>query len=521
MRPGFALGAVDARARVRRVSARTRDFAALGAVITIAAVLRLPGLAERGGWDSDQGVDMATLQGFVSHGVVPLLGPQTSIGNVHHGALYYYLIAPAAIPSGGTDPTAVVLWIALVGIAAAGVIWWLGRSMGGPVAGLIAGLLAATSATAVGGSTFIWNPNLLPLAAALALAFGWRAWLTRNARWWLAAGAAQAVVQQAHLLGIVALPALAALWLADLRRRPERRASTAGWGLAGLGVIALGYLPLLLHELGSGFDQTQAALDFLRAGGDASGPGLLFRLFFVPLRIAAWPLVGLVTDAPAAAVIAVVAAGALVGWRVAVARGAESTAARWLAAWVVSATLLLTLFVTSLATVTPLPVDHYHAFVDPAVLLLVGLGAAALWKRDLVGRGLAVVGVTALVAWNLGTQPPAVAANGDWPAARDAAARLATEIRSVPTALLDVPPFKPVTAYSYPLGLLGVTPVDVPAARRLVVICDDLFEQVVGAACRGPAEAAALERAGVLRPVLLDRFAPAPGRTISVYERGP
>ena len=58
---------------------------------------------------------------------------------------------------------------------------------------------------------------------------------------------------------------------------------------------------------------------------------------------------------------------------------------------------------------------------------------------------------------------------------------------------------------------------EVSAARRVVVLCDDLFENVVGVACRGPAEAAALDRAGVIRPVLLDRFAPAPGRTISVY----
>ncbi len=510
----------SARARVTGLSARARDLGVLAGVVIIAALLRLPGLAERGGWDSDQGVDMATLQGFVAHGVVPLLGPQTSIGNVHHGALYYYLLAPAAIPSGGTDPTAVVLWIALGGITAVGVTWWLGRAIGGPVAGLISGLLAATSATAVGASTFIWNPNLLPLAASLAIAFAWRAWTTRNARWWLAAGAAQAVVQQAHLLGIVALPALAALWLADLRRDRDRRGSTARWGTAGLVLIVLGYLPLLLHELGSGFDQTRAALAYLGAGGDASGPGLAFRLLFVPLRIAAWPLVGLVTDAPAAAVIAVLAALALVGWRVAASRGVEATATRWLAGWVISATLLLTLFVASLGTVTPLPVDHYHAFVDPAVLVLVGLGAAALWRRDLAGRAIATVGVTALVAWNLGTQPPAVAANGDWPEARDAAARLAAEIRDVPTALIDVPDFKPVTAYSYPLGLLGVTAVDVADARRLVVICDDLFAGVVGAACRGPAEAAALDRAGVSGPVLLDRFTPAPGRTISVYERG-
>ena len=503
-----------------RIPARARDLAVLAGLLVLAAALRLPGLAARGGWDSDQGVDMATLQAFVTHGVVPLLGPSTSIGNVHHGALYYYLLAPAAIPAGGTDPTAVVFLIAIFGIAAVGVTWWLGRAMGGPAAGLVAGLLAATSATAVGSSTFIWNPNLLLLAAALALASGWRAWATRDPRWWLAAGAGQAVVQQAHLLGVLALPALIALWIADLRRGPDRRRSILRWGLAGLALIALGYLPLLLHELGSGFDQTRAALDYLRAGGDSSGPALVVRLLFVPLRVVAWPLVGLATDAPAVSLVAVLTACVLVAWRLRASRGAEAIAARWLTGWVVCATLLLTLFVTSLATVTPLPVDHYHAYVDPAVLVLVGLGAAALWRRDVAGRGLAVVGVAALVAWNLGTQPPAVAANGNWPDAQQAAARLAPEIRHAPTALLDVPPFKPVTAYSYPLGLLGVTPVDVTAASRLVVICDDLFQAVVGAACRGPAEAAALAHAGIARPVLVDRFSPAPGRTISVYDRG-
>ena len=502
-----------------RVSTRARDLAVLGGLLAIAALLRLPGLAGRGTWDADQGNDMATLQAFVTHGVVPLLGPPTSIGNVHHGALYYYLLAPAAIPGGGTDPTAVVLLVALAGIAAVGVTWWLGRVMGGPGAGLVAGLLAAASATAVGGSTFIWNPNLLPLAAALVLAFGWRAWTTGNARWWVAAGAAQAVVQQCHILGIIALPALAALWLADLRRNPGRRGPIARWGLAGMALIALGYLPLLLHELGSGFDQTRAALDYLRAGGDASSPDLVLRLFFVPLRVVAWPLAGLATDAPAVAVTAVVAAVTLVAWRLAASRRAEAIATRWLVGWVVSSTLFLTLFVASLATVTPLPVDHYHAFVDPAVLALVGLGAAALWRRNPAGRGLAFIGVAALVAWNLGTQPPAVAADGGWPAAREAGVRLAAETRGAPTALLGVPPFKPVTTYSYPLALAGVTPVEVSAASRVVVVCDDTFRVVVGAACGGPAEAAALERAGMTRPVLQDRFTPAPGRVLSVYER--
>ena len=60
-------------------------------------LLRLPDLATRGTWDADQGHDMLVLRAFVRDGIVPLLGPPTSIGDVHHGALYYYLLSPAAL----------------------------------------------------------------------------------------------------------------------------------------------------------------------------------------------------------------------------------------------------------------------------------------------------------------------------------------------------------------------------------------------------------------------------------------
>ena len=56
-------------------------------LLLLAAFLRLPDLATRGTWDSDQGHDMLILRALVRDGVVPLLGPPTSIGDVHHGAL--------------------------------------------------------------------------------------------------------------------------------------------------------------------------------------------------------------------------------------------------------------------------------------------------------------------------------------------------------------------------------------------------------------------------------------------------
>ena len=83
------------------------------ALLVLAALLRLPDLATRGTWDGDQGHDMLVLRTFVRDGLVPLLGPPTSIGDVHHGAWYYYLLSRRGLPTGGDSPLAVVVLIAV------------------------------------------------------------------------------------------------------------------------------------------------------------------------------------------------------------------------------------------------------------------------------------------------------------------------------------------------------------------------------------------------------------------------
>src|SRR5664279_2555248 len=86
---------------------RRADLVALIGVMAIAALLRLPGLAARGGWDADQGSEMIVLWRLIHGGQIPLVGPPTSIGDFHHGALYYFLLAPFAWISNG-DPRVVV-----------------------------------------------------------------------------------------------------------------------------------------------------------------------------------------------------------------------------------------------------------------------------------------------------------------------------------------------------------------------------------------------------------------------------
>jgi 4-amino-4-deoxy-L-arabinose transferase-like glycosyltransferase len=498
---------------------RRSDLFVLAGLLLLAAVLRFVDLPTRGPWDADQGHDMLVLRALVRDGVLPLLGPPTSIGDFHHGALYYYLLAPAAALGGGNDPLPVAGAIALAGTAAVGVTWWLARSIGGPVAGAVAGLLLAVSSAAIEESTFIWNPNVIALSASVALACGWRAWTTGRARWWLGAAAAVAVTMQSHVLGTVLLPPLAAFLLVDARRRadPEAQTRVLVAGLAGAAIVAATYLPLLAHELGNDFTESRAALEFLRSGGPGSPLDPATRLLVVALRILSWPLTGLFVDGLPVAVAAGLAVVALATWRWRVGAGDERTAVRWLGATLAWSVAALSLGAASLTTVVrALPVDHYHAFLDPLVVVLAGLGLARVFERHVLGRAAAALAVGGLVAWNLAIAPPAVAPDGGYPAAQAAADRVLRAAGERSIALVSLPDFKAPDAYGYPLTVAGVELNPPGEAKAVVVLCDARFSEAIGAPCGGPAEDRTAPGAR-----LLDRFEAQPDRWLSVYAAGP
>jgi 4-amino-4-deoxy-L-arabinose transferase-like glycosyltransferase len=518
---------VVARAR-SAVDQATLDRLILVGLVVLAAVLRFADLSTRGTWDADQGNDMLVLRALVTNGELPLLGPPTSIGGFHHGVLYYYLLAPAAALS-GADPLWVVGAIALAGVAAVAVTWWLARSIGGPVAGLVAGLLMAVSASAVDESTFIWNPNLIALSSSVALAGAWRAWSSGRARWWLVAAAGAIVTMHCHVLGSILLPAIAGLLVADIRRqgRGPARSARLGTAIAAAAMLAASYVPLAIHELTTEFSETRAALDFIGGGGEPSALALPLRLVVVTLRVLAWPLSGLITDAPVAALLCSALVVAFVVWRSGAASGPERTAARWFGLTLAWSVLALTVAASGLTTVVRgLPNDHYHAFADPIVFVIVGLGAAALcrWRPAAVAAPVGAIAaagvVAALVVFNLATLPPAVNPDGGWPAARAAADRvLADTGMSDPIVLESLPVFKPPNALRFPLVASGAevrvagTDGTGPDGPR-VVLCDDLFGTAIGAPCGGPAEDAAVTG---LPLGVVDRFEAAPGRWFTVY----
>ena len=550
-----AAGVAESQLAARSAARRLEPWV-LPALLVLAALLRLPDLATRGTWDGDQGHDMLVLRSFVRDGVVPLLGPPTSIGDVHHGAWYYFLLSPVAALTGGDSPLAVVAVIAVAGIAAVGIVWWLARSIGGPVggplAGAVAGLALATSAAAIDESTFIWNPNLIALSSAIALAGAWRAWSGASPRWWLLAVLGTAVTMQAHVLGVALFPIVAVPFVLDARRR--------SMGRVPLGILAIfvaAYMPLAINELTTGFSEVRAALDYLASDRTSAAASIPVRFGIVGLRVVSWPLVGLITAGFVPAVVATVTVIGIVAglWRRGVsgvgggAGGVGSlvarSAVRWYGLGLLWSVAFLTIAAPSLASVIPgLPNDHYHAFADPMVVVLVGIGAAVIGGVSRVGSGVAVVGLLALVGWNLTHLPPAVHPDGGYPAAQVAGDRVMAALERADVTVEDVvllrslPSFKSSEAVAYPLiragqSLVAETPTGISPGsvadaggavgefRALVLLCDDLFVESIGAACGGPAEDGATDEDGETADEqwgpFLDRFEAHPGRWVTVY----
>lgn len=521
------------------------ELALLAAILVLAALLRIPGLDARGQWDADQGTDMLVLRDWVVDGDVPLLGPRTSIGSFHHGALYYWLLAPSAFLS-GADPVAVTVELALFGIAAVAAIWWLARLVGGPMAAVAAGVLAAVSPAGIEESTFIWNPNPIPLFAALAFAGVVLARRSGRARWWLLAGFGAMGVGQLHILGVVILLPLGWAWTADFvaRRRAGDAAGTRVTLLGGAGalaIIAAGYLPLLAHELGHDFEETRAILAYLVGGGREAAGGALGRIVIVGLRSITWPLAGVITDRVVIALVAALIAAGLFGVAVLRRRGGEPGrdpgdlgSARWLLGGFAICVVALALFAPSLATVIPgLPNDHYHNLLDPIVLALAGVGLARLARarETASARSMATAGPAAavtlaavLVVIELTAMPPAVSPDGGWPLADQAAQRILATTGDGTTALDGLPDFKNDNALRFPLerrgaALLEPGVVDAGTAWW-VLVCDPLFDEAAGAACGGEAEDG-WATGHVPTLDLVDRFEAGPRRTISIYAAAP
>ncbi|OBJ51714.1 glycosyltransferase family 39 protein [Mycobacterium sp. 1423905.2] len=487
-----------------------RDKLVLAALLALAATLRLINLPGRGEWDDDQGTEMLAMLLWVRDGQIPLLGPISSTLTVHHGAGFYWMLAPAAFLT-DAHPVAAVATMTVLGIAGVAAVWWLGATVGGPLAGHLAALLMAVSPSAITTSTFLWNANIVAPGAALATAAAWHAWRTRRARWWLLSALGAVVMLSGHLLAAVAVGPFAALMITDVVRRDRsQRLRMLVPVMAATAITATGFLSTLLYELSE-------VTDFFSADHPA-GPAMLIRLRTIGVRVLAWPLTGYAEKATVRAWAAALLALLALTVTCSVGRGLARQFGWWAIVTTLWAVVALSVIAPTLATpFVGLPTDQYHTWLDPMLFAIMGVAGARLWamRAALAVRSTGVAFVGGCVALTVASLPPLASADGGWPQAVDTALRIrsVTGIHSIAVTGVE----KSGAAIEFPLRRQHASIAPPSTAEFLIVTCDPLFFSRSVLTCGGLAEAARAREVGFPTARVVDRFADGPRRVVSLF----
>ena len=226
-----------------------RPAVALFIVVGVALLLRLA-LLPTARFGGDEALFFRIGMDIVEGKAFPLLGTQITDGQGRlPGPAFLYVMALPLLP--WRAPEAQYAFVEVLGAVTVGVLWHALRRPFSERAAGVTGLLVACSPWSALYADRTWNPNVLPLLVALALLAAVRLRETPSS-WWLAAFLPlTAVMAQFHMSAPVAWAGLlVVVWPA--RRGLSRRAL-----LLGLALTALLYVPLLVHEVTTGFQNTR------------------------------------------------------------------------------------------------------------------------------------------------------------------------------------------------------------------------------------------------------------------------
>lgn len=213
---------------------------------TLAAFLLRYSLALRSGLSIDeaQPVGIATL---------PTLSEAARFLARHdsHPPLFYAIVRGWITLSGSSD-TALVLLPAALGALLVPALYWAGRTMASPLAGLAAAVLGVLAAAPLEYATLLRPYAVLPVLALVSTCFLWGARARRGRATWAGYVAASALMLWLHAWSLVFL---AAQWLVALTYATVHGEWRFVSRLIGAGAIAAGlylpWVPYLLNQVRS------------------------------------------------------------------------------------------------------------------------------------------------------------------------------------------------------------------------------------------------------------------------------
>lgn len=217
------------------------------AIIIIAAFLRLYKIDQYLTFLGDEGRDVRVVRDLITKFDLIFIGPQTSIGNMYLGPLYYYMMAPFLWAT-NLNPVGPAIMVAFVSTFTIGLTWWIARSWFGALAAVSAALFFTFSPVSVLYSRASWNPNPMPLFSLVAIWSIYQVWVNRNLKYLSLTGISLAFALQMHYLGLLLIPTLGLFWLLAFISQKSKK-PILKWSLISLFLFLLLMSPLAIFDL--------------------------------------------------------------------------------------------------------------------------------------------------------------------------------------------------------------------------------------------------------------------------------
>ncbi|PIS14570.1 hypothetical protein COT64_01915 [Candidatus Shapirobacteria bacterium CG09_land_8_20_14_0_10_39_12] len=232
-------------------------------VVALSLLLRLFKISSYMTFLGDEGRDALVWLRMMG-GKFTLIGPQTSIGNMYLGPLYYYLMFPFYLLMGTTGPS---IGVALFAGATTFLLWFCGKEWFSEKVGLVSAFLYAISPTAIALSRSSWNPNVMPFFSLLIIWGVWQFWQKDKYCWLVIDGVLLSFAVQSHYLGLLLFPVVFLFFLIKLisllRKKDTRwKKLFNNFLLFNLCFLILTFLPLVWFDLRHNFINYHAFYKF-------------------------------------------------------------------------------------------------------------------------------------------------------------------------------------------------------------------------------------------------------------------
>ncbi len=276
------------------IKTHPRESFSLLLTLLLAAFLRLYRIRDYLTFLGDEGRDVRVVRDLITQGNLVFIGPQTSVGNMYLGPLYYYMMAPALFLS-RFDPVGPAIMVALIGVATVGLIWYITRKYFGFWSASLAAFLYAISPVALIYSRSSWNPNPMPFFALLAVWLGFEAWHLKKTRYFVYSFVFLAASIQMHYLGLLLIPVIGIIWLLSLSQE-KFSLKFKKHSVLGIALFLLMMSPLVLFDLKHNYLNLRAILDLVFgrhsafvSTGHTPGPVSVLKLISTDLLLAKQP----------------------------------------------------------------------------------------------------------------------------------------------------------------------------------------------------------------------------------------